>query len=112
MRLQESEQIPDCALDRRRRRRQFSMEAVFTCLIDECLADDPPSCMRRSHSRAVLCRSTANDLVPFGAGLTFPPWGAPAPRNETQTYVEPQSIPGSRLIELQAFTKPPPIVTR
>jgi hypothetical protein len=88
------------------------MEAVFTCLIAECLADDPPSCMRCSHSRAVLCRNTANDLVPFGAGLTFPPWGAPALRNETQTYVEPQSIPRSCLIELQAFTKPPPIVTR
>src|SRR5580704_8668940 len=88
------------------------MKAVLTCLIDECLADDPLSCLRRSHCSAVLCRNTANDLVPFDAGLTFPPWSAPALRNETQTYVEPQSISGSRLIELQAFTKPPPIVTR
>src|SRR5260370_4346580 len=88
------------------------MEAVFTCLIDACLADDPPSSMRRLHSRAVLYRNPANNLVTFGAGLTFPPWGAPALRNETQTYIEPQSVAGSRLIELQAFTKPPPIVTR
>src|SRR5260370_36200984 len=71
--LQKSEQIlPDCALDRSRRRRYFLMEAVFTCLIDACLADDPPSSIRHSHSGAVLCRNPANNLVTFGAGLTFP----------------------------------------
>jgi MFS family permease len=90
----------------------FTYGTVLPCLIDACLADHPPSRIRHSHSGAVLCRNTANDLVPFDAGLTFPPWSAPALRNETQTYVEPQSISGSRLIELQAFTKPPPIVTR